>query len=304
MFSELYGAYYNVMASILTEAADHPLQQGELFSIINKYAFAESILNIEPKIREEKWQIIKLDGTTPIVNEPQMPLTLLQKRWLKAISLDPRIKLFGDSFLDEDLSEVKPLYLPSDIYYFDKYNDGDNFEDPSYISNFRLILDAIKNQYPLEITMLNRHGENIETTIIPSSLEYSEKDDKFRLIGKNNTGGIINLGRIISCTKFEGDFSTTKNVLPKRNLRSVHFEIFDERKALERIMLHFAHFKKEAERINDRTYKVTLYYDKEDETELLIRMLSFGPRVKVIGPNHFVDLIKKRLKDQMNHLPL
>ena len=35
-----------------------------------------------------------------------------------------------------------------------------------------------------------------------------------------------------------------------------------------------------------------------DETEMVIRLLSFGPMVKVIAPESFVDLIKKRLVDQ------
>ena len=39
-------------------------------------------------------------------------------------------------------------------------------------------------------------------------------------------------------------------------------------------------------------------YDKDDETELVIRILSFGPMVKVIEPYSFVDLIKKRLMMQ------
>ena len=39
-------------------------------------------------------------------------------------------------------------------------------------------------------------------------------------------------------------------------------------------------------------------YSKDDETELLIRILSFGPTVKVIEPESFVSLIKERLHNQ------
>ena len=80
--------------------------------------------------------------------------------------------------------------------------------------------------------------------------------------------------------------------------RSVVFELKDERNALERVLLHFAHFEKTAERIEEDRYLITIRYDKEDETEMVIRVLSFGPMIKVIAPTHFIHLIKQRLIDQ------
>ena len=64
------------------------------------------------------------------------------------------------------------------------------------------------------------------------------------------------------------------------------------------MLLHFSHFEKQAEKIDDEHYKLILKYDKDDETELVIRILSFGPMVKVIEPYNFVELIKKRLEMQ------
>ena len=52
------------------------------------------------------------------------------------------------------------------------------------------------------------------------------------------------------------------------------------------------------EKIDDRKYQVTLHYDKEDETEILIRVLSFGPMIRVVKPMAFINLIKCRLSDQ------
>ena len=39
------------------------------------------------------------------------------------------------------------------------------------------------------------------------------------------------------------------------------------------------------------TYRCTIYYDKRWETELLIQVLSFGPVVKVLGPESFLSHI-------------
>ena len=66
----------------------------------------------------------------------------------------------------------------------------------------------------------------------------------------------------------------------------------------KRQLLHFAHFEKQVGKIDDRKYQVTLHYDKEDETEILIRVLSFGPMIRVVKPRAFINLIKGRLSDQ------
>ena len=61
IFSELYSAYYNTVAAVLKAACDHPLKKGELRRIVDQKAFGESVLNIEPSIAEERWQLLKAD---------------------------------------------------------------------------------------------------------------------------------------------------------------------------------------------------------------------------------------------------
>ena len=172
-----------------------------------------------------------------------------------------------------------------------KYSDGDPYENEEYIRNFRLILDGIRHQYPIQISIRNRHGERVTTRTIPEYLEYSEKDDKFRLIGTGSKlGNTINVGRITSCEKC----GNQQEKIGKRNLpqpRKVIFELVDDRNALEHVLLHFAHFEKQVGKIDDRKYQVTLHYDKEDETEILIRVLLFGPMIRVVKPMAFINLI-------------
>ncbi|MDR1629839.1 MAG: hypothetical protein LBS36_06470 [Oscillospiraceae bacterium] len=80
------------------------------------------------------------------------------------------------------------------------------------------------------------------------------------------------------------------------------FELTDERNALERVMLHFSDCRKETRRIDDRHYNVTLWYDPKDETEILIRILSFGQMIRVTSPESFINLIKERIFKQQNLL--
>ena len=85
--------------------------------------------------------------------------------------------------------------------------------------------------------------------------EYSEKDDKFRVgISGFRYGDTVNIGRILSCKRVKNSFPsrTAKGI---RTMGKVVLEVTDDRNALERVLLHFAHFAKEAERIDENHYK-------------------------------------------------
>ena len=146
LFSELYGAYYNTVACIINKAISHPIKSTQIEEIIKEYAFSDSSLEISQAIRKQNWKVLRSDGTTPIKNAPTMPLTILEKRWLKAIKNDPRIRLFLDEPSEFDFDDVEPLFLPEDVCVFDRYTDGDPYEDKKYQKYFRMILDAVKNE--------------------------------------------------------------------------------------------------------------------------------------------------------------
>lgn len=301
IYDEMYGVCYSTVSRIIEEALDHRLTEKEIRSIVSKHAFGECISYINDHVIEKKdkkdnqhWQLIAKDGSTGLQHIPSRPLTLLQKRWLKSISLDPRMRLFGEMM--DGLEGIEPLFTEEDYLIFDRYRDGDPYSEEWYINNFRTILDAIENGEYLKIRNDQANCPQTEQVILPIYLEYSEKDDKFRVIGEGETGKrTINLARIVSCEKCEkkkGLYSTE----PKN--RTVEFEVYDKRGALERVLLHFAHFRKQVEKLGKGHYKVTLNYAKDDEKEIVIRMLSFGPMAKVIKPAGFVDLIKSKLLEQ------
>lgn len=291
IFNEIYSAYYNTVAKILKSALSDEISEKEVLDIVNQNAFSESVLTILPAIKDEKWQIIDKTFSTPLYNTPTMPLTTLEKSWLKAILLDPRIKLFG---ADIDLGDTKPLFTADDYRIFDKYADGDPFDDKEYIKNFRLLLSAIKEKRAVIARMYNRHGNKVKVHFLPLRLEYSEKDDKFRVIASGCDFSQFNLGRFISCDYYDEKDASDK-IPHKIKSKEVTLLIKDERKAMERVLLHFAHFEKSTEKIDDKHYRVKIKYLENDETEIVIRVLSFGPYVKVCEPEAFIDLIKERL---------
>ena len=253
MFSELYSAYYNAVAAILKAAVDHPVTKSEIRSIVGEKAFGESVLTIPAALEEERWLLLHPDGTTPLRQPPTLPMTNLEKRWLKAIAADPRVKLFGDDL--PDFPDVEPLYRQEDVIVFDRFADGDPYEDVGYIERFRLILRAVREKSPLQIKMKGRRASTRKIELLPDHLEYSEKDDKFRLIGytRRNGRNTVNLGRILTCEAMdipdEPFFAErTEPALPEQV--TVVMELTDRRNALERVLLHYANYQKEAERLD------------------------------------------------------
>ncbi len=294
IFHEIYSAYYNAVARILSAVQDGEADERRIREIVSEYAFGESMLTVLPALKGEKWQLLK-GAKTPLVHKPTMPLTLLQKRWLKAISLDPRIRLFGVTF--PNLDDVEPLFTSEDYRVYDQYGDGDPFEDESYIRRFQTILSAMKTGQNIKLELVSRTGRTIYARCIPKRLEYSEKDDKFRLV----TSGCpfvrtVNLARITKCKPYHGT-DVIDSPLPETDYAWITLNIRDERNALERCMMHFAHFEKRAERSGDR-YLLHIKYPRDDLPEMVIRVLSFGPMAEVVGDDTFKAKIIEKLKSQ------
>lgn len=300
IFSELYSTYYNTVAKIIDEAVKGELCEEKLYKIIDENAFSESVLTIIPSLMQGKWQLLNSDYSTPLKHSPTMPLTALQKQWFVAILNDPKVKLFYDDIpLKDCLANIEPLFTNIDYKLYDQYSDGDNYSDPRYIKNFRLILEAIKKKRPISITAYNKNGRVFKTKLLPHKLEYSSKDDKFRVISLGRSMNEINLQRIIHAQYTDIDIPS-KARLKKPALCEVVISISDELNALERALIHFAHFEKRVEKIGDKKYVLRIKYYENDETELVTRILSFGPYLKVTEPENFVNLIKNRLILQKN----
>ena len=90
------------------------------------------------------------------------------------------------------------------------------------------------------------------------------------------------------------DYFTTTLEQSENEILLLH----DERNGLERVLLHFSHFEKETQKLDERLYRITLRYDQDDETELLIRVLSFGPVLEVVAPITFRQLMRNRIQKQ------
>jgi len=287
-----------VLSELLERAVRGELTKEAMYTIIQENGFQESILTIPQHLDDESWPLIKKDMTTPLRYSPTMPLTTLQKRWMKTLLADPRIRLFSHSM--DGLENVEPLYPQDAIVYYDRYGDGDPYEDEKYIEHFQNVLQALREKRWLRIHFDGRDGIPHCWNCVPYKLEYSQKDDKFRLITGNSRSVLtINMARITDCALLE--LCTDEEYRPKTLRKdTLVLEVTDERNTLERCMLHFSHLEKTTQRIDEKRYLLTLQYERDDETELLIRVLSFGPTIKVISPMHFKKKLRRRIEKQMD----
>ena len=274
LFSEIYGSYFNVVAAVLSEASDGKLTDRRMTELVREKAFAESALAIPAALKSGTWPLLDQEYHSILHHKPTMPLTMLQKRWLKALLSDPRIALFDPD--TTGLEDVDPLYAQDTFILFDQYADGDPYGDPAYIACFQTALKAIRKKRKLRIRFRGHTG--------------ARHSIKRRL----NT---INMARVRSCELLDA-YDPKSITLPQENSEELVMLLHDERNGLERVLLHFSHFEKETQKLADRLYQIRLRYDKDDETELLIRVLSFGPVLEVIEPSAFVTLMRKRIAVQ------
>ena len=114
LFSEIYGSYFNTVASVLSRAVTGSLTKKELTEIVRKAAFEESSLTIPAALADESWPLLEADMHTPLLHKPTMPLSRMQKQWLKA--------LLQDQFLQEEYS-VHQLRMNQILMVKEKYQD-------------------------------------------------------------------------------------------------------------------------------------------------------------------------------------
>ena len=296
LFHEIYGKYYHAVTQILWYASENgSISRRELRRIVSASAFSESTMYI-PDAVQDNWLLLNDAGESVLRSPPDRPLTTVEKRWLKAVLQNPRIRLFGLS--DQGLENVEPLFTRDMFCWFDRYEDGDPFEDPHYIQNFRTLAEAIREGRKVRVCHRGANTEKVYVCI-PYRLEYSEKDDKFRLLTvENGHPLILNVARIHSCELLEE--ASFRGEIPKVQKGKLVLELQNRRNALERAMLHFSHLEKETEQLEKGMYRITLRYEPRDEQELLIRILSFGPMLKAVEPESLVEQIRNRIEKQQN----
>lgn len=335
LFDKIYCCYYQAVRRILEEAAEGAVTTERMREICRASAFEESALAILPELtgKSGAWRSLLWEedgGFSSALGDASLkaPLSRLQRAWLRAVCSDPRFLLFFDEperelllkWLDGE-EGINPLYRQEDFYYYDQFQDGDDYGGILYRKHFRTILAALMENRMLKLSYMGKRQLIRSIKAVPKSLQYSPKDDKFRLLcvkprpGKSDLSYTLNVGRILNCClceKLEQAEGKTKPLLKAGRTEAAEsrpeaepavIEIDGRRNSLERCMLKFADYEKHTEFDEERgIYICSIYYDIQDETELLIDLLSFGPVIRVTRPMRLVEQVRERVKRQNERL--
>ena len=318
LFSEIYSCYYQVLRHLLSRRDAVTIQ--EICTGIADEGFEESMLSIIPKLKDGSWNLFGRDKDLYLSRLTQtflQPLSGLQKSYLKALLSDLRIGLFLEpeqkTCLEHMLSDITPLWKPEHFCYYDRFAGSDPYQDETYRNHFRLLLQAQKSKQYVDIDYTSPNGRRVHHHYIPARLEYSVKNDKFRLLALKHAGRQKMRLEILNISRMQSVRLLGKTFAPETDLNAVirnsyykeplRLRIVNERNALERAMLHFANYEKNTSRIGENTYECLIYYNQTMETELLIEVMSFGPMVTVVGNEKFLGLLKARLQKQMRITP-
>ena len=199
--------------------------------------------------------------------------------------------------LQEALKDVKPLWETDDIKYFDQNKDGDDFDNKNYVILFQTILNAINHKKSIRLIYGRK---NISDIFTPTHLDYSQKDNAFRLFVKELKYP-INLENIKSVEITEekpvkGEASTA--------YKSLKVEIYDDTSRqyhFNRAIRTFSYFKKTCKKTDkENTYELTVDYDTSDVSEIVIKILMFGPNMKVLEPREVIEKVTSKILRQKN----
>lgn len=316
IFSEIYGTYFRIAAKLLE---DEVTNEKTVRETVQREGFRDSVLFLPQKLipGSEDWGLFRRtpDGNLKRItkNPPVKVLTKLQKMWLKAKLSNPRIRLFMDdetlSVLAKRLADIPPLYRREQFRITDRFTNSDDFCNEQYIINFRTVLEAVKHRKIVYIKFVSGHGKRMSGKFVLLKMEYSPKNDKFRVYcyllrnDRVKSSGIINIGRITNIVDTGRVFRTpvlVDDYFSSRKCSSpAVIRVTTARNGVERFMLEFASYEKHTVRnLETGEYTVELWYDLQDETELLIRLLSFGPVIEILGPQHLRQQAKLRIKRQ------
>lgn len=310
LFHEIYNIYYRIVAHLIECAARSPISKDDMMEIVKEFGFGETPEEFDKKFSEGDIPVFekKDDGRYGTPLKPvSRPLSFLEKRWLAAILDDKRMRLFlEDAELEKSrdlLGDMEPLYKNEDFCVVDGANDPDPFDDLRYRKNFRTVLKALREKKLLKLRYTPPSEREVEKLVNPVALQYSVKDDKFRLIGVVSRNAkarrvTMNVSRMAGA-EVQNETASPQGSEIEPETRTAVILLLSERDTPERAMIHFSNYECESYKNNGSIF-LNVKYNKEDEMEVLIRVLSFGHLIRVYEPHSLVRMIRERLKRQKN----
>lgn len=246
-----------------------------------------------------------------------IPLSKIEIRWLKTIIDNSRERL-GQFMSEEEIKvidEVLGEYCPNlsplpmeKIVFYDRFHfENQNLKRESDV--IKTLLDCIYNQHTVQIKYLTMKNCVKTGEFKPIVLEFSKRNNRFQGYFqdcKSNDIYIMNISRIETAIELlnEYDFNEAEQVLieyRKNNTTSVEIEFYNERNVADRILTEFAPWKKQCSYDSEtQLFKLTIFYQKQDELDIVVRLMGYGSQLRYVDKEHPVlKEISLRMHKQM-----
>lgn len=243
-----------------------------------------------------------------------VPFSTVEIQWLKTIIEDAKAGYFMTpteiavvkNALGEAYPTIKPFSMDNVVFY-DKYHYPDDAVERESKA-FAVILDSINAGVTLRIEYRTNLGAPQKGAFKPIVLEFSKRDNRFQgyfQSCRNGSISVFNIDRIerISPTQTSFDREDALQAFAEyrfQKKRSVEVEFYNVHNVADRILMEFAPWEKRCV-FDEKTglYKLTIYYQADDEPALIIRLLGYGTGIRFVDREHSIcKEIVKRLREQ------
>lgn len=334
LFNELFSVTFNSFGEILLSFLKKKLySKKEIFEIKAMYSnsfnmnlFTEIIQDKTMKKRQSQSEFFISQLTMPhennmtksifsLINDRNInniidlfPLTFLEIQWISNILKHPYAKYFlDDNEIKQILNKIDHFNL-FDIYavnLFDQYNSIGSNQLNHII--FRDIRKSIKNNQNILISYTSQYGIKKNYLCSPIYIEYSKRDNQMRIIAINKENKVqcfvlerINAVSLLNDKYNEEMVESIYKQYRENNEKEIVIEFNEEKNTADRILTEFSCYKKRCVKYLEKNYHMTLYYDKDDSQELVIRLLGYGTSIKILSDTgNVLNNVISRLERQL-----
>ncbi len=309
MYHEIYGKYYQMIHNLLNSK---PKTEREINDYIRSQGFDESFLYLNAEMLVDEYHLFVKKGDLfyPLTNgEIPLFLTSEQKKWLNTMLFDEKVKLF---LSDEKIKYYQKEFAGNVLYdgstYQYLYQDVDKDEINSKMRNiFRFVKNAIIQGMDINLTFISSKNYYTHKKVAPYKIEYSMQDQKMRLIAVEYRNGepkriirirlasVVGYRMVERTKKIDFEYYLQQEVLKEPLI----IEVYPILNGIERVFIELSNYKREAVFDKERNLSIMkIYYEKVDEMDLVLKMLSFGKVVKILSDGFIKEEVLRRINKQ------
>ena len=326
LFHEYKNKYFHLVFRILN-LAKNGLYKDEIIKLIENEEYDEKIIGKDFKTFEGMLlnQYNKVDNFnfleerdgkyySILSNEDSIPLKVrfskLEKSWLNRMIKEPVVQaLLGE----ETLEKLKAAFIEIKeestqlIEFTNKVKNDFDIDLEKLSKDFYTILEGIINEKPIIYSNVDRNGNEYNNQLaLPIRIEYSLKDDKFRaslysleekrsIMVNLHTLKEVKIARNVT-SKIKREDVLKKLKEKKYSEIPITIELEDVRGAMERCFMSFSSFERNSRTISKNKYEIDIYYYTFEEDEVIRKIMSLGPYVKVKSPDRVRDIVIDKIK--------